>query len=56
MADLVARRRGSETVGKENIWELGEEVGDTLRSGEKVGDTLRSGEKVGTEAGWSSTS
>ena len=37
MADLVARGRGSETVRRENIWELREEVGDTLRSREKVG-------------------
>ena len=32
VADLVARQRGCETIGRENIWELGEEVGDALRS------------------------
>ena len=33
IADLVARQRGSETIRREDIWELREEVGDALRSG-----------------------
>ena len=32
VVDLVARQRGRETIGRENIWEFG----DALRSGEKV--------------------
>ena len=33
----MTRFRGRETVGRDHIWKLCEEVGDTLRSGEKVG-------------------
>ena len=47
MADLVARQRGSEIVGRENIWELGEEVRDTLRSREKVGTAAGRGGRRG---------
>ena len=37
MSNSVTRVRGRETVGRDYIWKLCEEVGDTLRSGEKVG-------------------
>ena len=36
VADLVARQRGFETIGREDIWELGEEFRDALRNREKV--------------------
>jgi len=58
----VTRFRGRETVGRDHIWKLCEEVGDTLRSGEKVGcersrlgiwrgwqDDGRRGRRIGTE-------
>ena len=35
MADLVARFRGREPIGREDIWKLGEEIGDAMRIGEK---------------------
>ena len=37
VSNSVTRFRGRETVGRNHIWKLCEEVGDTLRSGEKVG-------------------
>ena len=32
VADLVARQKGPDTIVKKDIWELGGEVGDALRS------------------------
>jgi len=62
MGNSVTRFRGRETVGRDHIWKLCEEVGDTLRSGEKVGcersrlgiwrgwqDDGRRGRRIGTE-------
>ena len=36
MGNPVTRFRGRETVGRDHIWKLCEEIGDTLRGGEKV--------------------
>ena len=62
MGNSVTRFRGRETVGRDHIWKLCEEVGDTLRSGEKVGcersrlgiwrgwqDDGRRGRRIGAE-------
>ena len=57
----MARLRGHESIGRENIWELGEEVGDALRRGEKGsietegGGQSRRGETDlrATRRGWS---
>jgi hypothetical protein len=49
MSNSVARFRGHETVGRNYIWKLCEEVRDALRSGEKVG-CERS--KLGIRRGW----
>ena len=37
MVDTMARLGGSEAVGREDVWELGEELLDTLRGGEEQG-------------------
>ena len=37
MGNSVTRFRGHKTVGRDHIWKLCEEIGDTLRGGEKVG-------------------
>ena len=36
MSNSVTRFRGRKTVGRDYIWKLCEEIGDTLRGGEKV--------------------
>ena len=61
--DLLARRRGRETIGRENILELREVVGDALRSREKVTTETRGGGQSrrgvadlrGTRRGWVKT-
>ena len=37
VVNLVLRRRSCKTIGGEDIWKLGEEVGDTLWGGEEIG-------------------
>ena len=37
MGNSVTRFRGRETIGRDHIWKLCKEIGDTLRGGEKVG-------------------
>ena len=54
VGNSVTRFRGRETVGRDHIWKLCEEVGDTLRSGEKVGCErgrlgIWRGRRIGTE-------
>ena len=49
MSNSVTRFRGRETVGRNYIWKLCEEIGDTLRGGEKVGRERR---WLGVWRGW----
>ena len=56
MVDQVARFRGPEPIKREDIRELGEEVGDALRSGEKGSTETRGGRssrgKADFKRGW----